>query len=60
MTDHLFSPDYQEPPDTTTQVDRLPGSVDAPCLCDGGTSAKPFTTTTCLFPWCNWRERTDG
>jgi hypothetical protein len=51
MTDQLsaFSPDYQEPPDTTTQVDRLPGSVDAPCLCD-----EP--PQDCMYPFCNWKE----
>jgi hypothetical protein len=42
VTEHLFSPDYQEPPDTSTQVDRLPGTPDAPCLCGQPECRFPF------------------
>jgi hypothetical protein len=47
MTDQpLFSPDYQEPPDTSTQVTRFP-PIDAPCRCD-----EP--PQDCMYPFCNW------
>jgi hypothetical protein len=38
----LFHPDFAEPPDTSTQVTRLPGTADAPCLCLEPECAWPF------------------
>lgn len=43
MTDRLFDPLYSEPVDTSTQVARMPGTADAPCLC---------REPDCCWPWC--------
>jgi hypothetical protein len=43
MTDHLFHPDYDQPVDLTTCVDRMPGTIDAPCLC---------REPVCTWPFC--------
>lgn len=37
-----FSPEYAEPVDVTSQVDRLPGTADADCLCGKDECAYPF------------------
>lgn len=42
MTDRLFSPDYADPPDLTTLVDRMPGTADAPCHCERDRCRWPF------------------
>lgn len=42
MTDQLFHPDYAEPVDVRTQVDRLPGTVSAPCHCGRTRCRWPF------------------
>lgn len=43
MSERLFAPEYNEPVDTTTQVNRIPGTPDAPCHCG---------QETCEYPWC--------
>lgn len=43
MTDRLFAADYDQPVDTRTLVDRIPGTADAPCLCG---------RDECAWPWC--------
>lgn len=44
----LFAPNYAEPPDTRTQVNRIPGTPDAACLCD---------RTDCRYPFCKPPDR---
>lgn len=43
MTDQLFHPHYDQPVDPSTQVARMPGTPDAPCLC---------REPDCSWPWC--------
>ena len=38
----LFAEAYAAPPDVRDQVDRMPGTVDAPCLCREPACAWPF------------------
>lgn len=40
----LFSPAYQQPVDTSSQVDRMPGTINAPCICQKGRCEWPFCT----------------
>ena len=42
MSDRLFDPRYADPIDPSTQVARMPGTVDAPCLCREPECAWPF------------------
>lgn len=42
MTDQLFADQYADPPDTRTQVARMPGTADAPCLCREPLCSWPF------------------
>jgi hypothetical protein len=44
QTLQLFSPVWFEPVNTSTQVDRMPGS-DAPCFCK---------REKCEWPFCGW------
>lgn len=46
MTDQLFSDQYAQPVDPRTLVERMPGTVDAPCLCDD--------EPPCRFPFCTF------
>ena len=41
----LFQPDYPEPPNTRTLVTRMPGTIDAPCMCERETCMWPFAPT---------------
>jgi hypothetical protein len=43
MTDKLFADQYDQPPDTSTCVTRMPGTADAPCMCG---------YDVCAWPWC--------
>jgi hypothetical protein len=43
MSDPLFAPEYAEPVDVRDQVARMPGTVDAPCLC---------REPVCMWPFC--------
>lgn len=43
MTDQLFHPNFADPVDPSTQVARMPGTIDAPCLC---------REERCRFPFC--------
>lgn len=52
MTDRLFAPEYDQPLDVTTQVTRMPGTVDAECLCP--LTGNERIDQECLFPFCDW------
>ena len=43
MTDPLFAPEYAEPVDTRTCVERMPGTPDAPCHCGRDSCRWPFS-----------------
>ena len=45
-----FDPAYHQPVDVTTQVVRMPGTVNAPCLCG---------EDECDWPWCTPPEKED-
>jgi hypothetical protein len=53
VNDRLFSPDYADPVDTTTQVDRMPGTADAECMC--GYGLPNHFNLECLWPFCAWK-----
>jgi hypothetical protein len=42
MTDKLFADQYDQPPDTSTCVTRMPGTSDAPCHCGLDRCEWPF------------------
>ena len=50
MSERLFSPEYDQPVDPKDQVDRMPGTIDAPCLC---------RMSACQWPFCCPDEEED-
>lgn len=46
----LFHPQFADHIDVATQVDRMPGTADAPCLCDAD---------ECRYPFCKPPEKED-